>query len=155
MTDQEAKAIKWMKNIRDDAVVTLDHIEKNEPNVSPMLYAGRKEKSEVILNAFEELERYRALGTVEEIKKKLRKELPYMSIAQAKFKSELDAYRAIGTVDELREARGKQVPKKPIIYPNTNRADCPVCNATVRGISKPFGNFCSKCGHAIDWGDTE
>ena len=39
MTEQEQKAIKWMKNVRDDAVVTLDHIAKEEPNVSPMLYA--------------------------------------------------------------------------------------------------------------------
>ncbi len=69
MTEREQKAIKWIKNVRDDAVVTLDHIVKNEPNVRPTLYAGRKEKAEVILNAFEELERYRALGTVEDIKK--------------------------------------------------------------------------------------
>ena len=69
MTDQEQKAIKWMKNVRDDAVVTLDHIAKEEPNVSPMLYAGRKEKAETIINGFEELEKYRAIGTVEELQK--------------------------------------------------------------------------------------
>ena len=66
MTEQEQKAIKWMKNVRDNAVVTLDHIAKEEPNVSPMLYAGRKEKAEIIINGFEELEQYRAIGTVEE-----------------------------------------------------------------------------------------
>ena len=69
MTEQEQKAIKWMKNVRDDAVVTLDHIAKEEPNVSPMLYAGRKEKAETIINGFEELEKYRAIGTVEELQK--------------------------------------------------------------------------------------
>lgn len=68
MTENEAKAIKWMKNVRDDAVVTLDHIQKNEPNVSPMLYTGRKEKAETIIAVFEELEQYRAIGTVEEFK---------------------------------------------------------------------------------------
>ena len=66
MTEQEQKAIKWMKNVRDDAVVTLDHIAKEEPNVSPMLYAGRKEKAETIIKGFEELEQYRAIGTPEE-----------------------------------------------------------------------------------------
>lgn len=66
MTEQEQKAIKWMKNVRDDAVVTLDHIAKEEPNVSPMLYAGRKEKAETIIKGFEELEQYRAIGTQEE-----------------------------------------------------------------------------------------
>lgn len=50
----------------DDAVVTLDHIAKEEPNVSPVLYAGRKEKAETIINGFEELERYREIGTVGE-----------------------------------------------------------------------------------------
>lgn len=53
MTEREQKAIKWIKNIRDDAVVTLDHIAKNEPNVSPILYAGRKEKAETIIQAFD------------------------------------------------------------------------------------------------------
>ena len=38
MTEQEQKAIKWMQN------------------VSPMFYAGRKEKAETIINGFEELE---------------------------------------------------------------------------------------------------
>lgn len=60
MTEKETKAVKWMQCVRDDAVVTLDHIAKNEPNVSPMLYAGRKEKAETIINGFEELEQYRA-----------------------------------------------------------------------------------------------
>lgn len=76
MTEQEARAIRWMKSVRDDAVVTLDHIAKNEPNVSPRLYAGRKEKAEVILNAFEELEQYRALGTVEELREAREKQAP-------------------------------------------------------------------------------
>ena len=68
VTEQEKKAIKWMQNVRDDVVVTLDHIAKEEPNVSPMLYAGRKEKAEAIIKGFEELEQYRAIGNVEEIK---------------------------------------------------------------------------------------
>ena len=32
----------------------------------------------------------------------------------------------------------KEIPKKPITYPGTNRANCPVCMKTVRGIGKPF-----------------
>lgn len=74
MTEQEQKAIKWIKNVRDDAVVTLDHIAKNEPNVSPMLYAGRKEKAETIIKGFEELEQYRAIGTVEECRAAVEKQ---------------------------------------------------------------------------------
>lgn len=45
----------------------------------------------------------------------------------------------------------KQIPQKPITYKGTNCADCPICGARVRGIDKPFGNWCSKCGQALDW----
>ena len=76
MTENEAKAVKWMKNVRDDAVVTLDYIVKNEPNVSPMLYAGRKEKAETIINGFEELEQYRTIGIVEECRAAVEKRKP-------------------------------------------------------------------------------
>ncbi|MCF2641168.1 hypothetical protein I6E50_01925 [Roseburia hominis] len=74
MTEQEQKAIKWMQNVRDDAVVTLDHIAKEEPDVSPMLYAGRKEKAETIINGFEELQQYREIGTVEECREAVEKQ---------------------------------------------------------------------------------
>ena len=89
MTEQEQKAIKWMKNVRDDAVVTLDHIAKEEPNVSPMLYAGRKEKAETIINGFEELEKYRAIGTVEECKNSVLKILEAYNKAIDDFKKEI------------------------------------------------------------------
>ncbi len=56
--------------------------------------------------------------------------------------AELDKY------DKLKE---KETPKKPVAYKDTNRADCPVCGATVRGLKEPFGNWCSKCGQALDW----
>ena len=92
MTEQEQKAIKWMKNVRDDAVVTLDHIAKEEPNVSPMLYAGRKEKAETIINGFEELEKYRAIGTVEEWKNSVLKILEAYNKAVDDFETKLIAH---------------------------------------------------------------
>ena len=45
----------------------------------------------------------------------------------------------------------KEIPKKPIIYPGTNRADCPVCMKTVRGIGKPFSKYCAGCGQRLKW----
>lgn len=47
----------------------------------------------------------------------------------------------------------KQIPKKPITHSNTNRADCPCCGATVRGIKNPFGDWCSNCGQKLDWSE--
>nr|DAO43718.1 MAG TPA: zinc-ribbon containing domain protein [Caudoviricetes sp.] len=55
------------------------------------------------------------------------------------------------TVEELQALKEKAEPKKPITYEQTNRADCPVCRAMVRGIDKPFGDWCSKCGQKLDW----
>lgn len=49
------------------------------------------------------------------------------------------------------ESMEKQIPSKPVTHKKTNRAECPICRATVRGINKPYGNWCAKCGQAIDW----
>lgn len=66
MTENEAKAIRFIENIKNHAVVTLDHIAKEEPNVSPLVYKGREEKADTILKMIEELRQYRAIGTPEE-----------------------------------------------------------------------------------------
>ena len=68
---------------------------------------------------------------------------------------EVQKYRAIGTPEECRAAVEKQKAKKPVTYKGTNIADCPICGATVRGISKHFGDWCSHCGHKLDWSDEE
>lgn len=66
---------------------------------------------------------------------------------------ELREKRKEDAVNMAISALGKQIPKKPIIHRGTNRADCPTCNATVRGIKEPFGNWCSKCGQKLDWSE--
>lgn len=68
---------------------------------------------------------------------------------------EIQQYREIGTVEECREAREKQKALSPVTYTGTNRADCSVCGATVRGIGKPFGNWCANCGQKLDWSEKE
>lgn len=54
---------------------------------------------------------------------------------------------------EIRYLKERDTAKRPIAYSGTNRADCPICGATVRGIGKPFGEFCGKCGQRLDWGE--
>lgn len=76
MTENEAKAIRFIENIKNHAVVTLDHIVKEEPNVSPLIYKGREEKADTILTMIEELEQYRAIGTPEECKIAVEKQRP-------------------------------------------------------------------------------
>ena len=57
--------------------------------------------------------------------------------------------------EENIKAKKKQIPKRPVTYTSTNRADCPVCGETVRGIDKPYGKYCSGCGQKLDWSDEQ
>ena len=68
MTENEEKAVRFIENIKNHAMVTLDHIAREEPNVNPLLYRGREEKANTILVMVQELEQYRAIGTLEELK---------------------------------------------------------------------------------------
>lgn len=54
--------------------------------------------------------------------------------------------------EQVQQLKERDTAKKPITYSRTNRADCPICGATVRGIGKPFGEFCGKCGQRLDFG---
>lgn len=74
MTENEAKAVRFIENIKSHATVTLDHIAKEEPNVSPLVYKGREEKTNTILVMVEELKQYRAIGTLEECRTAVEKQ---------------------------------------------------------------------------------
>lgn len=65
MTENETKAIRFIENIKNNVIVNLDHIAREEPNVSPLVYKGREEKADTILKMIEELRQYRAIGTAE------------------------------------------------------------------------------------------
>lgn len=139
MTVQE-KVIKYLK-------------EQKKEYGTPSIFA---DYCDIAIQALEELEQYRALGTVEEIEKKIQTELPYMSLAQARFKSELDEYRNIGTVEELKEAMEKQVAKKPLAdsYGEIGMGFlvpiCPNCRKPVEE-----GEHHCKCGQALKWGEED
>ncbi len=102
MTENEAKAVKFIENIKDHAVVMLDHIAKEEPNVSPLVYKGREEKANTILAMVSKLQQYRAIGTVEELQTMKEHggftgvELANIAAMQMKLKE----YEAIGTPEE-------------------------------------------------------
>ena len=147
MTENELKAIKWMKCVKDDAIVTLDHIARNEPNVSPMLYAGRKEKAETIINGFEELEQYRAIGTVEECREARERQRGKKPI--------LCMNEVSGMFVDYADGHGEYKTQM------NNWWRCPCCNEVVgqrvivhkRIHDQRKKKFCEKCGQAIDWSD--
>ena len=122
-----------MKNVRDDAVATLDHIAKEEPNVSPMLYAGRKEKAETIIKGFEELEQYRAIGTPDECRAAVEKQ-----------KAKKPIYKHY-------EDNGEP-PYIKISCPNGCRIQ--LYPVTDKNLAHEHG-YCPKCGQKIDWSDEE
>ena len=110
MTENEAKAVRFIENIKNHAVITLDQIAKEEPNVSPLVYKGREEKADTILTMIEELQQYRAIGTPEELQTMKEHggftgvELANIAAMQMKLKE----YEAIGTPEECRAAVEKQ-----------------------------------------------
>lgn len=155
MTEQEQKAIKWMQNVRDDAIVTLDHIFKKEPNVSPMLYAGRKEKAETIIKAFEELQQYWAIGLTPKMVKSMIKSEQEACHYSLIHDAVLKQYKEIGTVEECREAVEKQRAKKPlggVDVDGNEYAICRECSA-ILSDGEWFAKYCPDCGQAIDWSE--
>lgn len=89
MTENEAKAVRFIENIKNHATVTLDHIVKEEPNVSPLFYKGREEKANTILVMVEELKQYRAIGTPEECRAAVEKQKEKSPIRLDKMSEEL------------------------------------------------------------------
>lgn len=153
MTESEVKAVRFIENIKNHAMVTLDHIAKEEPNVSPLFYKGREEKANTILAMVEEVQKYRAIGTSEECRKSVdickamaERRLSLENIENyTKFEDE--CVKRGFTFNSLLEAREKQVPKKP-----TDRCmykECPACGE----VEIQFCKYCPSCGQKLDWGN--
>ncbi len=114
----------------------------------------------VAIEAIKKLQRYRALGTVEDIKKiiaflSLDGETGLIDDANL-----LNQYRMLGTVEELREAKEKRIPKMPYTWgdgysngdPVYDMYECPNCGEEYE-IDGGKYDFCPKCGQAIDWSE--
>ena len=111
------------------------------------------EEHEQLAEWLEEIQQYRAIGTVEEIKKVVR----FLSMDNDNGIIEdlqlLNQYQLIGTVEECREAMEKQKEMKtgePYMngYGNT-KAECLNCHCTVMYPS----NYCKFCGQKLDWSE--
>ena len=173
MTENEA--VEWIKKIYIDtnqsdrcislkiAISALMEIQKYraigtvEEIKRMQKYSALAKKHDTIGKVIEACAEYEEIGSVEEFSSAL-KNVKTLSRMYEKLNNQevseyhkLNQYEAIGTIEECREARRKQEPIRPITYQGTNRADCPVCGATVRGIKDHFGDWCSKCGKHLDW----
>ena len=128
MTENETKAVKFIENIKSHATVTLDHIAKEEPNVSPLVYKGREEKANTILVMVEELKQYRAIGTPEECRAAVEKQTARRPDYEG------DGY-----------ANGHLVYDTWI---------CPCCGKHYE-VDYDNYNYCPDCGQKLDWSDEE
>lgn len=134
MTEQETeikRVISYIRSCRDagiDTTITID-----------------KSRNHLILNALEEIQKYRALGTVEQ--------LMDMKKDYVEALSDWRQYRKIGTLEELREVREKQVSKKPI---RNDLCTCPSCgthNEVIKKRRNTVNNdivYCWHCGQAME-----
>lgn len=108
---------------------------------------------EMAIKALEEIRQYRAIGTVEEVKRMQR----YSALAKkhSTIGQAIDScteYEAIGTVEEFREARERQIPKKPI---HDGLYACPNCHTIMlQGAFEAKGKCCKECGQVLDWIET-
>ena len=121
---------------------------------------------EMAINALEEIQQYRAIGTPEELQTMKEHggftgvELANIAAMQMKLKE----YRAIGTPEECQAAMEKQTAKKVISFEYHNGTinyGCPVCKWKI--ISKingewccgTFNEYCDRCGQKLDWSDED
>lgn len=149
MTEQEAielgnKLYANITNNENNIIKTNDYIE----------FVG------IAIEALEEIQQYREIGTVKEIKIR---EAQFARLSEG-YLTDLTAlreYMAIGTVDECRAAMEKQKAKKPIIeHENTSDCvtevewKCPICGTNYIELA-PCGEWCRYCGTKFDWSDEE
>lgn len=128
MTENEEKAVKFIENIKSHATVTLDHIAKEETNVSPLIYKGREEKADTILKMIEELRQYRAIGTPEECRAAMEKQT-----------ARRPDYEGDGYADGH------------LVY------DTWICHCCGKHYEVDYDNYnyCPDCGQKLDWSDEE
>lgn len=101
---------------------------------------------------YEELEQYRAIGTVEQVKNQKEN----LSVAYRI----INDYESIGTVEECREAVEKQKAKKPRLnykpkFFGRATYTCPRCgNCCLEEFANERQNnrYCWDCGQKIDFG---
>lgn len=123
-----------------------------------------------VANYLEELKQYRAIGTVEEIQKKMeeldrwhtdkineniKNPFAYTSTLIChncdhkddyieELEAEVEEYKSIGTIEEFKALKEKNTPKK-VAY-QVEHEKCPTC-----GSFHVFGKHCTECGQAVDY----
>ena len=120
----------------------------------------------VAQKALEEIQQYRAIGTVEEIKSmKENGAFSGMELAQiASMQLKLKAYQSIGTIDEFKALKEKSVAKKQggvediDSHLRLSKIGFLCCSKTNKAIRYPLISltdleYCPCCGQKLDWSE--
>lgn len=156
MTEKEA--IKHLRAYRNAEDRTFEYFMEFEPKAKISDRLGEIEMYNLAIQALEEIQQYRAIGTVEEIKQaKKYIDLKRQHKTPTNTIDVCAEYVAIGTVEECREAVERQKPKKPedVEY-DYSYFICPVCGDGIY-VSDDYEihKFCLNCGQAIDWSEED
>lgn len=136
------------KLVRDETEA-IECLKSNKPTSG---YLMLQESIDMAIKALEEVQQYRAIGTVEELEtasKYLRLVKKHGTVGKA-----IEAcaeYEGIGTVEECREAMQKQRRKLVKNQYGTNyvlkAGYCPVCGC---GVTARW-DYCQCCGQKLNW----
>ena len=115
---------------------------------------------EMAINALEEVQQYRTIGTPEELKAAMK----YVYLAKkhgtvGQVIENCVKYEEIGTPEECRAAMERQNPIAAIAEKEdtgTTRYICPTCGMYMGWSTGMFpARYCWKCGQKLDWGCKE
>ena len=159
MTEKEA--IKILRNIQNAKKVEYEDAACAAAWFSIFKYVYPEPEDYVIeeaIKALEEIQQYRKIGTVKEIKTAKK----YIDLKKkcGTPTNTIDVcaeYVAIGTVEECREAVEKQKAKKPFrgrVINGNEYEICRKCTAIVKD-EEWKAKYCPVCGQAIDWSEEE
>lgn len=119
------------------------------------------EDMEIAINALQEIQQYRSIGTPDEIEglNFSSNQLRLVNLVE-KYKEKLKEYEKIGTVSKCKKAIEKQKPKIPNIWGDGyvegqlvyDMYDCPNCDESYE-IDYDDYDYCPKCGQRIDKSD--
>lgn len=173
----EAEAIEVIHKAMEFSISAIAELDKTKEKIDMVGLAGEyyenKENCEreiaacmLAINALKEIQEYRAIGTVEEIKEILQlisegqEDVDESGISTGLLHTLLEygQYKKIGTVKECQEARERQRAKKvknrKLLrdfhnIPYSVRGDCPNCGSI--GLLSTNTDHCNACGQKLDW----
>lgn len=162
MTENES--IKELKAQIETAESMISYNMDFEPKHDNSVLENKIKTAKMAISAIEEIQQYRAIGTVERFQQLAEQFKPHVTDKTScperhcnkcdKYRKENEKYHAIGTVEECREAMERQRAKKVIIdhngpIRNRGRSHCPNCGLDVSG--RWIINACFRCGQILSW----